>query len=74
MQDDLLTQLLSASTEEEKAYLLAMALLETQPPDIREAVIAAAVPHWFDAEILAALLSPDPAPIQSIQSRAVRRL
>ena len=57
MQDDLLTQLLNASSEEEKAYLLAMALIETQPPDIREAVIAAAVPHWFDAEILAALLT-----------------
>jgi len=60
MQDDLLTQLLNASSEEEKAYLLAMALVETQPPDIREAVIAAAVPHWFDAEILAALLTPAP--------------
>lgn len=63
MQDDLLTQLLNASSEEEKAYLLAMALVETQPPDIREAVIAAAVPHWFDAEILAALLThPVPLP------------
>ncbi len=65
MQDDLLMQLMSASSDEEKAYLLAMALIETQPPEIREAIIAAAVPHWFDAEILAALLTPDPASSQS---------
>ncbi|GAK54553.1 SEFIR domain protein [Candidatus Moduliflexus flocculans] len=63
MQDDLLMQLANASSEEEKAYLLAMALLETQPPEIREAIVAAAVPHWFDAEILAALLThPSPLP------------
>lgn len=60
MQDDLLMQLASASSEEEKACLLAMTLIETQPSDIREAIVAAAVPHWFDAEILAELLSPAP--------------
>ena len=56
MNEQMLQQYLAAESEEERAWISANALLETQPPDIREAVIAAAVPHWFDAEILAALL------------------
>ncbi len=58
MQDELLTKLLHASTEEEKSYLLAMSLVKNQP-DGRAALLAAAIVHWFDVDILAALLQAD---------------
>ena len=63
MSDNLLLQLAQAATEEQKACLLALAVLEKQPEATRRAALAAAVPHWFDAAVLAALLeTPTPAP------------
>ena len=58
MSDNLLLQLAQAATEEQKACLLALAVLENQPEAARRAARAAAVPHWFDAAVLAALLNP----------------
>ena len=63
MSDNLLLQLAQAATEEQKACLLALAVLKNQPEATRRAALAAAVPHWFDAAVLAALLeTPTPAP------------
>jgi hypothetical protein len=54
--NDLFARLQSAETVEEQGRLAIEALLDSLSPDLRAASWAAAVPHWFDAEILAALL------------------
>ena len=54
--DDFLTRLQAARSEEERGWLVTQALLDSLPPALRQAAWAAAVPHWFDADILAALL------------------
>ena len=55
MNADLLTRLAQAETEDERAWLVTEHLLHTLSPDLQSMVWAAALPHWFDAEILAAL-------------------
>jgi tetratricopeptide (TPR) repeat protein len=54
MNSDLLARLMAA-TPEERSWLLTEAVLESLSPELRRAVWAVAVPHWFDEEILAAL-------------------
>lgn len=53
-----------AASEEERAWVITEMLLDTYPPDVKEAVIAAAVPHFFDADILTALLQIKPSFIE----------
>jgi muconolactone delta-isomerase len=53
---DLFARIQAAETVEEQGRLVIEALLDSLSPDLRAASWAAAVPHWFDAEILAALL------------------
>ncbi len=53
---DLLDRLKAAATDQERTWLVTENLLNRLSPALRRAVWAAAVPHWFDAEILAALL------------------
>ena len=56
-----LQQLQQANSEEERTWLVTEMLLDAYPPDVKEAAIAAAVPHYFNAAILAALLRIEPA-------------
>jgi hypothetical protein len=56
MSDDLLSRLRAAGSEEERDWLLTQTLLAGLSADLKEAAWAAAVPHWFDDGILAALL------------------
>jgi tetratricopeptide (TPR) repeat protein len=58
MNAEFLARLARAQTEEEKDWLLAELSLSVLSPELRAMVLAAAVPHWFDANILAAL-QPD---------------
>jgi tetratricopeptide (TPR) repeat protein len=51
MSDELLNRLLAAETPTEEMLIL----LSTLPQNLAEVVWAAAVPHWFNAEILVAL-------------------
>ena len=60
MSDDLLARLQAAESAEERDWLVTEALLESLPAELRQAAWAAAVPHWFDASILAALLEKPP--------------
>lgn len=63
---DLLARLQAAETAEERGWLVTQALLDSLPPDLRRAAWAAAVPHWFDAGILAALLERPAADCASL--------
>ncbi|MBE9472161.1 MAG: hypothetical protein IMY75_08670, partial [Chloroflexi bacterium] len=60
MNQDALTQLLTrlqaAQSDEEREWLVMQFSLDNMTPAVREAVWAAAIPHWFDADFLAALL------------------
>ena len=58
MNAEFLARLAQAQTEEEKDWLLAELSLSVLSPELRAMALAAAVPHWFDAKILAAL-QPD---------------
>lgn len=62
MNEALLEQYLAADSEEQRTWIVTNALLDSQPPELREAALAAAVPHWFNAAILAALLETQPLP------------
>lgn len=55
MINDLLQRLMAAQTDEERSWIATESLLESLPEDVRSALWAVAIPHWFDAEILAAL-------------------
>ena len=58
MNAEFLARLAQAQTEEEKDWLLAELSLSVLSPELRAMALAAAVPHWFDANILGAL-QPD---------------
>ena len=58
MNAEFLARLVQAQTEEEKDWLLAELSLSVLSPELREMALAAAVPRWFDANILGAL-QPD---------------
>jgi tetratricopeptide (TPR) repeat protein len=60
MSDELLARLQAAESAEERDWLVTEALLESLPAELQQATWAAAVPHWFDAQILAALLEKAP--------------
>jgi small subunit ribosomal protein S1 len=55
MSNDLLQKLMAAQTDEERSWIVTENLLDSLPEDVANALWAAAIPHWFDAEILAAL-------------------
>ena len=74
MDDRVLLQLAQAATAEERAALLALALLENQPEAVRRAAVAAAVPHWFDAAVLAALVNPKLSDTSEVSDSYVRNV
>ncbi|NMF58834.1 tetratricopeptide repeat protein [Pseudanabaena yagii] len=55
MNSDLLQKLMVAQTDEERSWIVTENLLESLPEDVASALWAVAIPHWFDAAILAAL-------------------
>ncbi|MDM8556234.1 tetratricopeptide repeat protein [Desulfococcaceae bacterium HSG7] len=55
MNNDILNRLESAQTDEAREWLVMQFTLENLAPEIRDAVWAAAIPHWFDADFLTAL-------------------
>lgn len=55
MSNNLLQKLMAAQTDEERSWIVTENLLESLPEDVARALWAVAIPHWFDAEILAAL-------------------
>ena len=60
MNNDIISQLQHATTDEQKTWIITEAILNTLPDELSNAVKVAAIPHWFDAPVLAALLSIDP--------------
>ncbi len=55
MTNELISRLAAAKTDEERSWIVTESLLNSLPPDLASAAWAVAIPHWFDAEILAAL-------------------
>ena len=55
MSDDFLRRLQAAASDEERQWLATERLLNALSADLRRMAWAAAVPHWFNADILAAL-------------------
>ena len=53
---DIYQQLLQTTSETEKAWLITKLLLDRLPEDKQTAILAAAIPHWFDETILSHLL------------------
>ncbi len=60
MRNDFLEQLLQIQDQEERSWFVIEYGLGLKQPEIREAIWAAAVPHWFNADVLA-MLCPDHA-------------
>jgi tetratricopeptide (TPR) repeat protein len=52
----LIQELQQVEGQKTRREIMTWSMLESFPRDLREATVAAAVPHWFDASILAALL------------------
>lgn len=58
--ENFLDRLAATQSEEERRWLVIQNLLDSLLPDLRRLVYAAAIPHWFDASFLLALLAkPD---------------
>jgi len=55
----LLAQLQAAQSDEEREWLVMQLSLANMAAPLRQAVWAAAIPHWFDAGFLAALLDEE---------------
>nr|WP_322652944.1 tetratricopeptide repeat protein [Nostoc sp. CmiVER01]MDZ8121886.1 tetratricopeptide repeat protein [Nostoc sp. CmiVER01] len=55
MNNSFLEKLAKAQTDEERSWIVTESFLLTLSPELAAAVWAAVVPHWFNAEILAAL-------------------
>lgn len=51
----LLAKLIAAQSDSERRWIVTESLLQSLPDDLATALWAVAIPHWFDAEILAAL-------------------
>ncbi len=66
MSKDLLSRLRAARSPEERAWLVTLDLLDSLPADLQAAAWAAAVPHWFDTDILAALLDRPPSETETL--------
>jgi len=58
--ENILERLRAARTPEERALVNVAIVLDGQSDTLRRGVQAAAVPHWFDGQILAALLEISP--------------
>jgi len=59
MIDDFLSRLQDTGSEEERRWLALEFNLNSLSPGLREAIWAAAIPHWFDGSLLAALLGEE---------------
>src|ERR1043166_230271 len=57
MSGDLLAQLRATEDEKDRDWIALKFVLEQFNPKVREAVFAAAIPHWFDFELLSNLIS-----------------
>ncbi len=63
METDLLQRLTAAATDAEREAIVLEMRLSTLDPDARAAALAAAIPHWFDALFLEALLEDEDSDI-----------
>jgi hypothetical protein len=55
MSQDLLAKLTAAKSDSERAWIVTQNLLDALPAKLSQIVWAAAIPHWFDEDVLAAL-------------------
>ncbi|MGK7876926.1 MAG: hypothetical protein AB4426_27640, partial [Xenococcaceae cyanobacterium] len=55
MTNRLLSRLAAVQTDEERSWMIIQSLLQSVPADLSKAAKAAAIPHWFNDKILAAL-------------------
>ena len=69
MTDNFLQKLMSAKNDDERSWLVTQNLLNSLPENVQRAVFAAAIPHWFNKEILVALLPDIFEEISSIYSK-----
>src|SRR5574341_1838446 len=67
---DLLKKLDSADSLEQTAWIITDQLLSSMP-DVRDAVLAAAIPHWFNKDVLDALLDRKSVNVDSIYERII---
>ena len=66
MAEDLLPKLMAAGSDEEREWIVMQFSLNNLAPELQEAVWAAAIPHWFDVNFLAALLDKTEAETQPL--------
>ncbi len=59
MNENILNQLKSAKTEKEREWLTMQFTMESLSSEVREAIWAAAIPHFFDAKMLNTLLGKE---------------
>ena len=59
MLDDFFERLADAKTEDERTWLVTQMTLAPLLPEVQVAVTAAAIPRWFNAELLAVMLAVD---------------
>lgn len=72
MSIDILTRLNTAQNDDERAELVLEFYLQSFDPSLREAVRAAAVPHWFDAAFIAVLLHKSEDEVSSIFEHLIK--
>jgi hypothetical protein len=56
MNENIVAQLQRATSDVQRTWVVTSAVLETLPRSMAEALLAAAIPHWFNATALSVLL------------------
>lgn len=69
MTTEIITRLQIATTDAQRTWMITDALLQSLPVELSTAVKIAAIPHWFNADILSALLTVDAGDALSIYQR-----
>lgn len=59
MTETTLQQLQGATSDVQRTWIITRAILSSFPPVLQQAILAAGVPHWFNAVVLAELLEID---------------
>ena len=71
MTGDILARLQAAHSDAEREWVVMEWSLANLEPELREAVWAAAIPHWFDLDYLAALLDRPAEAVRPIYQRLI---
>ena len=69
MKDLVLASLEQAQNENERTWIITRSLLDALPKNLAEAVLGAAVPHWFNISVLGAVLQISDSESEIIYSK-----